>query len=228
MRFNKRQDFKDKTCQLEITKYVLKHFKDQIKEVKASYSVTDFKVQRITLENEKEIFSTKEFKDGKKYEWLYYDKYSTDSNPEKEFLEFIEENRNKISQRFSQWFIVRNDGFDEFKIYDNRKSSESYAKGFEPDFIFFGKSRDKEGDGFLSIECFMEVKGKQLMDDDKWKEEFLECLQRTCKIDVDSNKNLHIPFLPFFIIHEETKEKKVIDKRFKDKFNKFLESKFDD
>lgn len=57
---------------------------------------------------------------------------------------------------------MRNEGFDEFKIYDNRKDEVTYGMGFEPDFIFFGKRLGEKNDNFLSIQCFIETKGQHL------------------------------------------------------------------
>ncbi|EAI7966234.1 hypothetical protein CRS92_08305, partial [Campylobacter coli] len=51
-------------------------------------------------------------------------------------LNFIEVKKDEINKVFSKWFVIRNEGFEEFKIYDNRKDEVTYAMGFEPDFIF--------------------------------------------------------------------------------------------
>ena len=147
---------------------------------------------------------------------------------------------------------MRNDGFDEFKIYDNRaqlnfdfseeaneksgaKADEdcakmknpSYGRGFEPDFIFFGKAKGKEDAPLLSVECFMEVKGKHLLNDDNnWKEEFLECIQGKYPIDKSPGGTLRVPFLPFFVASEETGPKRAADKRFREGFEELLKAKF--
>ncbi|WP_163535230.1 hypothetical protein [Helicobacter suis] len=67
-------------------------------------------------------------------------------------------------------FGNRNEHFKEFKIYDNREGSPTYGDGFEPDFLFFGKSK-KSTDKHLSTECIMESKGAHLLAQDHWKQE---------------------------------------------------------
>lgn len=261
LRFDTRQDFSNRNNQLEIAKFVLRSFKEQVQTMQHSYIATAFEIHRLRLEEQKEIFSTKDFKQSGRYEWLYYDKYSLDSEPESDFLSFINEHKEMIDKSFSAWIIVRNDGFSEFKIYDNReilqshtphnvaesqesKTMESnkldvhkgessdtihttnptYAQGFEPDFIFFGK-RVNDNSGILSIECFIEAKGEHLAGDentrgkDTWKEEFLQSLKgKTFNIvsnqSFTSTQALTIHALPFFKARSE--------QYFSEKFRAFL------
>ncbi|WP_394909159.1 DEAD/DEAH box helicase family protein [uncultured Helicobacter sp.] len=215
---DKRQEF-SRDNSLEIAKYILENFKKQTYEIEHNPTATDFRVQKLKLEDKKEIFSTKTFTQSAQYEWLYYDRYSTDSALEQEFLEFIERHKESIDKSFSQWVIVRNDGFSEFRIYDNRQYLEStsdditqtkttksiknpnFAQGFEPDFIFFGKRNNEEDKGLLSIECFIESKGAHLSGDehyrgkDTWKEEFLQSLKgkefAIAQDDCNTPKNPH-------------------------------------
>ncbi|EAJ2479321.1 DEAD/DEAH box helicase, partial [Campylobacter jejuni] len=110
----------------------------------------------------------------------------------------IEVKKDEINKVFSKWFVIRNEGFEEFKIYDNRKDEVTYAMGFEPDFIFFGK-KNKDDDNFLSIQCFIETKGEHLaIAKDAWKEEFLETLKGKI-ITTKDDKKLTLQSLPFFI-----------------------------
>ncbi|EAH4719804.1 DEAD/DEAH box helicase, partial [Campylobacter upsaliensis] len=129
---------------------------------------------------------------------------------EREFLKFIEKRKDDIDKMFSQWFIIRNEGFKEFKIYDNRVNEVTYGMGFEPDFIFFGKRKDEVNDKFLSIQCFMETKGEHLVPKDSWKEDFLAMLKGK-KINTDINQKLTLESLPFFIDSNESKNQKFID-----------------
>ncbi|MCE3039221.1 DEAD/DEAH box helicase family protein [Helicobacter anatolicus] len=209
--FSKKQVFNTEN-NLEIAKFILENFKKIKEEIKQEYEVTEFKAYRLNL-GERVIFKSEEKDvtnlnlDSDNFEWLYYHNLSHDSGLEKEFLNFIEGNKEKINAVFSQWFIVRNDGFEEFKLFDNREGS-TYGQGFEPDFIFFGKKKN-ENDKFLSIECFFEAKGGHLTTQDAWKEEFLQTIQNK-KMQAE-DKKLTLYSLPFFIEKKVGKNQKFID-----------------
>ena len=174
--FDKRQKFSLQN-QLAIAKFVLQNFKELKEKTKQEYKVTDFHAYEMGGLGERVIYRDKNKVKDSPYEWLYYDKYSIDSKLENEFLEFIEARKEQIDATFCEWFVVRNDGFDEFKIYDNREElingekNPSYATGFEPDFIFFGKK--DENSNYLSVQCFFEPKGEPYARTGEWKEAFL-------------------------------------------------------
>lgn len=182
--FHKNQKFNDPAIRLDIAKYIITHYKEQLNKDSVKFEVTDFTAKKLV-----DIGSRKIIKNGNcsedgefifkgvensPYEWLYYDKFSTDSDTEKEFLEFIEANKERIDRNFSEWIIMRNEGFKEFKIYDNRKGQNTYGEGFEPDFIFFGKPKEGADLGYLSVEMMIESKGLHLyLSKDKWKQDLI-------------------------------------------------------
>lgn len=169
--FDKRQKF-NKENQLELAKFILQSFKNSLmKKSEMKYKVSEFMVFELENKGIRSIFASKEKMQVSKYEWLYYDKWSKDSSYELDFLEFIDKRTDEIDEKFEEWIILRNDGFSEFKIYDNREDSPTYDKGFEPDFIFFGKRRGDKSK-HLSVECIMESKGEHL-EKDNWKETLL-------------------------------------------------------
>lgn len=212
--FLKKQTFNQEN-NLEIAKFVLENFKSFKQSIKQEYEVTNFKAHRLNM-GHRVIFRSEEKIDTFNYEWLYYDQLSFDSKLEKDFLHFIEGNKDSINAVFSEWFIIRNDGFEEFKLFDHRKGEPTYGHGFEPDFVFFGKRADES---FLSIECFFEAKGEHLAGNasnkgrDAWKEEFLETLKNQ-EVEIE-DKKLTLYSLPFFI-------GKVGDTKFNDAFDEFL------
>lgn len=176
--FDKRQKFTPQN-QLEIAKFILTNFKKLKEKNKNEYEVSEFMAYELKNFGKKFIFRNKDnMVKNHNYEWLYYDKFSCDSDLEIEFLKFIQDNKDRIDKKFKEWFVLRNDGFDEFKIYDNREfigngKNQNYGAGFEPDFIFFGKKAD---DDYFSVECFFEPKGRIYKDKDGWKEELLKVL----------------------------------------------------
>lgn len=178
--FNKNQDFTDPKIRLEIAKYILNCYKDELNKESKNFEITDFKAQKLASIGSRKILKNVEYNENNEpifknietspYEWLYYDKFSTDSDLEREFLDFIEANKERINAKFSEWIIMRNEGFEEFKIYDNRTSEPTYGEGFEPDFIFFGKPKEHAKLDYLSAEIIMESKGWHLCLKDGWKE----------------------------------------------------------
>lgn len=212
--FSKRQEFNQKN-NLEIAKYILENFKSLKQSIKQEYEVSEFETHKFNIGN-KVVFKNKENFEEMNFEWLYHETFCFDSKLEKDFLIFIEEHKDEINNVFSDWFVIRNEGFEEFKIYDNRKDEVTYAMGFEPDFIFFGK-KNKDDDNFLSIQCFIETKGEHLaIAKDTWKEKFLETLKGKIIITKD-DKKLTLQSLPFFISKDIDKNDKFISS-----FDEFL------
>lgn len=193
--FSKRQEF-NPSNNIEIAKYILENFKTIKQSIKQEYEVSEFETHKFNIGN-KAVFKNKEKSERMNFEWLYHETFCFDSKLEKDFLGFIEANKGEIDKTFSKWFVIRNEGFKEFKIYNNKKGEVSYAMGFEPDFIFFGKKN--EDDDFLNIQCFIETKGEHLaFGKDTWKEEFLETLKGEI-ITTKDKKDLTLQSLPFFL-----------------------------
>ncbi|MDY3114207.1 MAG: DEAD/DEAH box helicase, partial [Helicobacter sp.] len=173
------------------------------------YEVSEFESYELLTKGERTIIASEASLENSKYEWLYYDKMRLDSELEREFLRFVESKKERISAKFSEWIVVRNDGFSEFKMY---AEVDGEVRGFEPDFILFGK--EKDGD-IMGVECFLEVKGGHLAGSelvggiDKWKEELLEKLNGEIfeiqdKKDFEKSK-ISIIGLPFFTNSNDVK-----------------------
>ena len=91
-----------------------------------------------------------------------------------------------FSNKFTDIYLIRNER--ELKIIDKQ------GRAFEPDFVLFCKQKeDKE----LTYQVFIEPKGKQIKEYDKWKEEFLQQIreeEKTIKIDSDNYLITGVPF----------------------------------
>ena len=219
--FNQKQRFDNAEINLKIAKYFLQNFLEITNQEKAvNYEVSDFQLKK--LENpakERIIYRNKnKVKEKHNYEWLYYTKYSFDSDLENDFLQFIENNKAKINNKFDYWFIIRNEGFAEFKIYNNNKNdNKNYAKGFEPDFIFFGKpkneNKNENKNDYLSTEIIMESKGKIFFD--QWKEDLLTN-NFNGSIKTLNSSEVKIFSLPFFL------DLKGSENNFKNKFDELF------
>ena len=220
--FDKRQSF-EAVNQLEIAKFVLGNLKNLLGVSRQDVFVSEFKPYLLTNVGERNIFVNKDKVKDSEYEWLYYMKYCADSTPEESFLDFIDSRSEKISAVFDEWIILRNDGFSEFKLFDNREGAATYGDGFEPDFIFFGKPKGAV-EKRLSIECIMEVKGDIYKEKDKWKEELLTRVINGRGFDriINSESGMiykevdfRVVALPFFF--------DCWGEEFKDAFERFLE-----
>ena len=213
--FDRKQEFTAES-KLQISKYIIRMFKDLIEKINNEYDITDFEVKELKITDRVIVKDNKSENIEKRhydFDWLLYQDMFIDSNLENEFILYVEANNEKISKVFSEWFFVRNEGFHEFKLFDSRSHESSYGIGFEPDFIFFGKYKDS--DKFLCVECIVEVKGEHLVVNDNWKESFLAYISDR-QFNVEENKIFNVEALPFF--------RKVGNREyFEIEFNKFQE-----
>lgn len=202
--------------QLQIALYIVDNIKQYLQKASAKrqYEVLEFRPKDFSLQV-RELWSEKEATNAR-FEWLVYDKILVDSSLEDEFLEFVESNKARINDAFDKWLVIRNEQFSELMIYDNQADKESYARGFAPDFVFWGKR--KGGENEVVVQLFIEAKGEHLIAYDKWKEEFLESLLcvETIKSTKSSESNeIHLKGMPFFT--------KIEDERFIKAFGEALD-----
>ncbi|WP_081478667.1 DEAD/DEAH box helicase family protein [Helicobacter cetorum] len=195
--FSIKQRFDNPTLNLKMAQYILKNIKSCIQKDKNQKIVTPFEIKDFNP-NKRHLYQSKNKMKKFDYEWLLYKDLATDSEHEKEFLKFIEAKKDLINNKFKEWCVLRNDSFEELKLYCHIKGSESYAKGFEPDFILFAKTHNDE---FLGFTCYLEVKGKdrEKSEDNAWKETFLKALENITPTNLN-NKKLDLKGLPFFIL----------------------------
>ena len=96
-------------------------------------------------------------------EWFVYcDNYGT--TEEKKFVKYFSDNVKNLSRKFEFIFLVRNER--ELPIY-----SFEDGERFEPDYLLFMVDNDKSKSKQYQI--FIEPKGSHLLQQDKWKEDFL-------------------------------------------------------
>jgi type III restriction enzyme len=130
-------------------------------------------------------------------EWYVYNaNYGT--TEEKEFVKFFARKFEQLNQKYEKIYLIRNER--EVKIYDSK------GRAFEPDFILFIHQKDKN----LTFQVFIEPKGKHLMQEDKWKEDFLEAIRinnKTVEINTDFYR---ITALPFYNSNDEKGFEKVL------------------
>lgn len=212
LEFDKKQEFTRRN-QLSIAKFIISKLKENLQD-KGEFEVSEFKKKEIKMQ-ERVILRQRNEVQSEVPQWLYYDKYTLDSELEKEFVKFIEAHKDELDKAFAKWIVFRNEGFNEFKIYDNRKGEASYASGFEPDFIFFGAR--SENDKALKVQGIFEVKGDVFTPKDKWKENLLKIISGTYNEGEGKGIEMQVKGFPFF-----TRQNGVLGREFLNEFELFI------
>ncbi|GAA7395475.1 DEAD/DEAH box helicase family protein [Helicobacter pylori] len=190
--FHKSQKFDDNKTLLKLAVYIIENLKDTLLKEQDKPSVSALELKEFETHN-KSLSASEWEKDIPFYEWLLFkDMRKLDSDLEREFLDFINKNKEILDKKFKEWCVLRNDHFAELKVFCNIEGP-FYAQGFEPDFILFAKTHEDE---FLGFTCYMEAKGEHLEHSNAWKKEFLEMLENAAL--KSHNKKLHLKGLPFF------------------------------
>ncbi len=195
--FHKNQKFDDNKILLKLAVYIIENLKDTLLKEQDKYDVSALELKEFETHN-RSLSASELEKDILSYEWLLFkDMRKLDSDLEKKFLDFINDNKEILDKKFKEWCVLRNDHFTELKVFCNIEGPY-YAQGFEPDFILFAQTHSDE---FLGFTCYMEAKGEHLEHSNAWKEEFLEMLENaTLK---SHNKKLDLKGLPFFTLHNK-------------------------
>ncbi|GAA8463689.1 DEAD/DEAH box helicase family protein [Helicobacter pylori] len=213
--FHKNQKFDDNKILLKLAVYIIENLKDTLLKEQDKYSVSELELKEFETHNKS--LSASELEKGIPfYEWLLFkDMRKLDSELERAFLNFINDNKEVLDKKFKEWCVLRNDHFTELKVFCGIKDSPYYAEGFEPDFILFAQTHSDE---FLGFTCYMEAKGEHLEPSSAWKKEFLEMLENA---DLKSrNKKLDLKGLPFFTLHNGVVD--VVNEKFNTAFNQIF------
>ncbi|GAA7369606.1 DEAD/DEAH box helicase family protein [Helicobacter pylori] len=215
--FHKNQKFDDNKTLLKLAVYIIENLKDTLLKEQDKPSVSALELKEFETHN-KSLSASELEKDIPFYEWLLFkDMRKLDSDLEREFLGFINNNKEILDKKFKEWCVLRNDHFAELKVFCNIENSPFYAQGFEPDFILFAQTHEDE---FLGFTCYMEAKGEHLEPSNAWKKEFLEMLENaTLK---SHNKKLHLKGLPFFTL---TNNNRTLNAEFVEAFHQTFKDK---
>ncbi len=210
--FHKDQKFDDNKILLKLATYIIENLKDTLLKEQDKYEVSALELKEFETHN-KSLSASELEKDIPFYEWLLFkDMRKLDSDLERGFLNFINDNKEVLDKKFKEWCVLRNDRFTELKVFCNIENSPYYAQGFEPDFILFAQTHSDE---FLGFTCYMEAKGEHLEPSNAWKEEFLEMLENAAL--KSHNKKLDLKGLPFF-----TLKNSVVNSEFNTAFNQIF------
>ena len=125
-------------------------------------------------------------------DWYILDGFNG-SSEEKYLIETLKELMGNLKLKYDEVYLLRNEEI--YKIYDFTK-----GRGFQPDFILFLKSKNNNT-GEILYQIFIEPKGDQLIELDKWKEKFLYDISEkysSNNILLAENKKYKLIGLPFF------------------------------
>ncbi|WQS42320.1 DEAD/DEAH box helicase family protein [Helicobacter pylori] len=212
--FHKNQKFDNNEILLKLAAYIIGNLKDTLLKEQDKYDVSALELREFETHN-KSLSASEWEKDIPFYEWLLFkDMRKLDSGLERDFLDFINKNKEILDKKFKEWCVLRNDHFAELKVFCNIEGP-FYAQGFEPDFILFAQTHEDE---FLGFTCYMEAKGEHLEPSNAWKKEFLEMLENAML--KSHNKKLHLKGLPFFTLHNG-----VVNGDFQTAFNQTFKDK---
>ncbi|EJB76118.1 DEAD/DEAH box helicase family protein, partial [Helicobacter pylori] len=214
--FHKNQKFDNNEILLKLAVYIIENLKDTLLKEQDKYDVSALELKEFETHN-KSLSASEWERNIPPYEWLLFkDMRKLDSGLERDFLDFINKNKEILDKKFKEWCVLRNDHFAELKVFCNIEGP-FYAQGFEPDFILFAQTHEDE---FLGFTCYMEAKGEHLEPSNAWKKEFLEMLENaTLK---SHNKKLHLKGLPFFTF---TNNNRTLNAEFVEAFHQIFKDK---
>lgn len=188
---------------------LLSSIKSDIENLSVSYESTPFAPKYIhqVFEDEKIIRVSKDDERAKGQESFISDKdwYVYNANygtsEEKSFVEMFAARFDGINAKYEDVYLIRNERV--VKIYDKD------GRRFEPDFILFAKERDVKEP--ITYQIFIEPKGKHLIKNDEWKEDFLKELREEKQtFNIDSDKYL-ITGVPFYNYENENEFKEALE-----------------
>ena len=102
--------------------------------------------------------------------YVFNDNYGT--NEEKLFIKYFKTDiEPKLKEKGLEYYVIRNERIPELAIY-----SFEQGERFEPDFLIFVVKKDKNK--IITNQLYVEPKGKNLLEEDEWKEKFMQEMEK--------------------------------------------------
>lgn len=198
-----KQNIYNPQTNLKIALFVLGVFKNQMEQKFQSMQVKAWRLTPLKLIGDKIITKVKsrQYIDMQNCRWFAFKNF-VGTDTETEFIDFLKSHSFELDERFSQWWLLRNERNAQMAVYvDNDEQSSNNGRRFEPDFYLFAKPKDSKD--FEILQCFIEPKGGFLKKMDDWKEEFLKKLLEVPKIVQNDEKGyqrqkVKVMGMPFF------------------------------
>ena len=128
------------------------------------------------------------------------------TSEERGLIKFLSRWISQLEETYEDIYLLRNERH--FSLYNF-----SDGRAFEPDFVLF--LREKNGE-LLTYQLFIEPKGQHLMEQDRWKEEFLKEIRAKCDSRLLIENNKYSVFGVGIFYNEERQDK------FRSRFNEAL------
>ena len=120
--------------------------------------------------------------------FVFNENYGT--SEEKYLVKFIAKSIDKLNERFSEVYLLRNERHFQLFNFDD-------GRALEPDFVLFLIKKEKTSS--TQYQAFIEPKGGHLIKKDEWKNNFLTQLDKQHKIEqLWKDKRYIIWGMPFF------------------------------
>lgn len=126
--------------------------------------------------------------------WYAYD-YAINDQLEQSLIGMIKSfiNDTNLKEKYDKVYLLRiEETLGKFKLYEYEPKLEIHYQAYMPDFILC------LGEGAVSYQIFIEPKGPQLVEHDKWKEEFLENLDPEKITIMGENPNVKLLGVKFY------------------------------
>ncbi|MEA3451457.1 MAG: type III restriction endonuclease, partial [Bacteroidota bacterium] len=118
----------------------------------------------------------------------YTDNFGT--SEEKYLVKFIDSQMNELQEKYSEIHLLRNERF--FQLYNFED-----GKALEPDYLLYLQEKDTKNRLFYQL--FIEPKGEQLIEKDKWKQDFLQSIEKEAQLVWNlKNRTYKVIGLPFY------------------------------
>ncbi len=109
---------------------------------------------------------SQQIEDDLKYEdWYALDQFYGTSE-EKSLIKFVKDTILNLQKKYKEVYLLRNE--EQYKIFDFKT-----GQGFQPDFLLFLGDAKKQ-----YYQVFIEPKGDNLLEKDKWKDDFLKAITK--------------------------------------------------
>ena len=186
---------------------LLKSIETEIKAGATEYEGSGFTSDFISnVFKNKELHINKNDERAKGQEELLKDKdwYAYNANfgttEEKKFVELFARRFETLNQKFDEIYLLRNE--KTLKIIDK------IGRTFEPDFLLFCKAKTGKQ---LTYQVFIEPKGKHLIANDKWKEDFLKQIRENKEVLNIGTDHYLITGVPFYNYNNENEFAKELE-----------------
>lgn len=102
----------------------------------------------------------------------------------------IQRHLNELQEKYSEIYLLRNERFFQIYNFDD-------GKALEPDYLLYLQEKNTENKLFYQL--FIEPKGEQLIEKDKWKQNFLQSIEKEAQLVWNfQNPTYKVIGLPFY------------------------------